>query len=311
VRDLVVRKKRPVGARTVEVLLSDPDGGRLPKWPPGAHIDLLLPNRLIRPYSLAGEPSDADWRLLIRCPPPVDERGAAASASVYVRDVLAAGDRVGARGPYDRFRLAGASAYLFLASGAGIAPLLPMARLIGTARVYPWSLIHVDRGSGNGALRKEVLALGPPASVSDGLDIDATLSAAAAGTAVYVCGPDRFVAAVEKAAQQTPRIQVNRQRFDAAALREGAGRPCDIVLARRHEQVHVEAGTPILTALLDAGVDVPYACGAGICGACAVRVVEGRIDHRDSVLSRSERDAGNLIITCVSRAADDGIVLDL
>jgi ferredoxin len=73
----------------------------------------------------------------------------------------------------------------------------------------------------------------------------------------------------------------------------------------------VEAGTPILTALLDAGVDVPYACGAGICGACAVRVVEGRIDHRDSVLSRSERDAGNLIITCVSRAADDGIVLDL
>lgn len=312
VRDLVVRDKRPVGARTVELLLGDPDGGKLPRWPPGAHIDLLLPRQLIRPYSLAGDPCDtAGWRLLIRCPPAADNRDAAGSASAYVRDALAVGDRVRARGPYDRFRLAGAPVYLFLASGAGIAPLLPMARLIQAARVYPWSLAHVDRGPESGALRAEVLSLGPGASVHEELDIDATLTAAAPGTAVYVCGPSRFVTAVEEAAQRTPHVRVHRQRFDAAAPRDGSGRPCDIVLARRDEHVHVDADTPVLTALLDAGVDVPYACGAGICGACAVRVIDGPIDHRDSVLTRRERDGGAVIITCVSRAAGDGITLDL
>lgn len=312
VRDLVVRDKRPVGARTVELLLGDPDGGKLPRWPAGAHIDLLLPHQLIRPYSLAGDPSDtAGWRLLIRCPPTADNRDAAGSASVYVRDALAIGARVRARGPYDRFRLAGAPAYLFLASGAGIAPLLPMARLIQAARVYPWSLIHVDRGAESGALHAEVLSLGPGASVDEELDIDATLTAATPGTAVYVCGPGRFVTAVESAVQRAPHVQVYRQRFDVAAPRDGRGRPCDIVLARQNERVHVEADTPVLTALLDAGIDVPYACGAGICGACAVRVIDGPIDHRDSILTKRECDGGAVIITCVSRAAGDEITLDL
>ncbi|WP_299532032.1 PDR/VanB family oxidoreductase [uncultured Streptomyces sp.] len=312
VRDLVVRDKRPFGVRTVELLLCDPDGGKLPRWPAGAHIDLLLPHQLIRPYSLAGDPSDtAGWRLLIRRPSAADSREAAVSASAYVRDVLAVGDRVRARGPYDRFRLAGAPAYLFLASGAGIAPLLPMARLIQAARVYPWSLIHVDRTAGSDALRAEVLSLGPDVSVQEELDFDAILTAAAPGTAVYVCGPSRFVTATEVAAQRTPHVQMHRQRFDAAAPRDGNGRPCNIVLARRGEHVHVDAGTPVLTALLNAGVDVPYACGAGICGACAVRVIDGPVDHRDSILTKHERDGGAVIITCVSRASGDGITLDL
>ncbi|PAK26238.1 hypothetical protein CJD44_11595 [Streptomyces sp. alain-838] len=311
VRDLVVREIRPVGARTVELLLGDPDGAVLPGWPAGAHIDLLLPNGLVRPYSLAGDPRGAvDWRLLIRHPPVGDERTANDSVSMYVRDVLTPGDRVRSRGPYDRFRLTGAGAYLFLASGAGIAPLLPMARLIRAARVYPWRLVHVDREGEAGALRQEVLSLGPHASVTSELDLG-EIFAAPTGAAVYVCGPDRFVSSVEEAAQQMPQLVVHRQRFDATEPGSGGGRPCDLLLARRGERVRVDAGIPVLTALLDAGVQVPYACGAGICGACAVRVIDGEIAHRDSLLTRSERDAGSVMITCVSRPAGDSVVLDL
>lgn len=301
-----------MGNRTVELLLTDPVGAPLPRWQPGAHIDLVLADGLIRPYSLAGAPSDtACWRLLVRCPRAEDGRGVDGSASTYVRDVLATGDRVRAHGPHDRFRLEGARAYLFLASGAGIAPVLPMARMVGAARVYPWSLIHVDRGAGPGALPTEVLSLGQRAAVQEDLDIEAVLAVAEPGTAVYVCGPGRFVTAVEEAARRIPHVQVRRQRFDATASQGGTGFPCDVVLARRNEHVHVDAGTAVLTALLDAGVDVPYACGAGICGACAVRVLDGPVDHRDSVLTEQERDAGRVLLTCVSRPAGDRIVLDL
>ncbi|MHC5264328.1 flavin reductase family protein [Streptomyces sp. UC4497] len=316
VRDLVVADRRPVGEGTVEVLLATSDGGHLPSWPPGAHIDLILPGRLVRPYSLAGEPTDRTrWRLLVRRSAGRGRgRSVGDSASAHVHDRLAPGDRVACRGPYDRFRLAGAGAYLFLASGAGIAPLLPMARMIRAARVYPWSLVHVDRSGRPGPLRSEVLSLGAQASVTAEPDIAAILAHAAPGTAVHVCGGGTFVDAVEDAARSAPHVRMHRQRFDTSVTDADGGARCDAyeaVLARRGDRVRVAARTPLLTALLDAGAQVPYSCGAGICGACAVPVLDGGIAHRDSVLTRSERDSGAVIITCVSGAAGESLVLDL
>jgi vanillate O-demethylase ferredoxin subunit len=58
-------------------------------------------------------------------------------------------------------------------------------------------------------------------------------------------------------------------------------------------------------------VKVDYSCLQGTCGTCISTVIEGEIDHRDSVLSEEEKIAGDKICLCVSRAKHNKIVLDL
>ena len=73
---------------------------------------------------------------------------------------------------------------------------------------------------------------------------------------------------------------------DEAAVADGFA----VKLARSGKRVFVPTGGSILFELLQEDVQVPYACGVGICGACWQRVVSGKPDHRDFVLSDEERD---------------------
>jgi ferredoxin len=161
-------------------------------------------------------------------------------------------------------------------------------------------------------LQEEVRSLGPAASVVDHLgSIAAATAAALPGTAVQVAGSSRFVAAVEAQVARRPDLDLHRQRFDTPAAAGTEGSECELVLARRGERVFVPAGTPLLRALLDAGITIPWACGSGICGACALPVIYGTVRHRDAVLTAAERTAGRLVVTCVSTAATETLVLDV
>jgi ferredoxin len=182
--------------------------------------------------------------------------------------------------------------------------------MVGAARVYPWSLVLVDASREHSSLRDEVARLGPAAqTVTTHAAALAVLADLRPGTAVYAAGSSRFVDAVAESAD--PDVEVHRQRFDAPPPAAGAGRPYDVVLARRSESIRVEAGANLLSSLREAGADVPVSCGAGICGACVVPVLEGAVEHRDSVLTAAERRAGGRIVSCVSRAAGGRLVLDL
>jgi ferredoxin-NADP reductase len=261
-------------------------------------VDLVLPTGVARPYSLAGDPGAPRWRLLVA-------RGAGASA--YVHDELRGGTVVHVRGPRHLFPLGGAGRYLFVSSGAGVAPLLPMTRMVRAARVYPWSLVHVDH-SDRSSLREEVEQLGPSAHVVPTRAAAlAVLADLPRGTVVYAAGSSRFVDAAASAAPDG--TEVHRQRFDAPAPAAGTARPYEVVLARRAERLRVQPGTNLLSALREAGADVPVSCGAGICGACVVPVLDGAVEHRDSVLTAAERRTG--VVTCVSAAAGERLVLDL
>ncbi len=306
-RILVVTGKRQLADGVVELVCEPADGAALPRWQPGAHADLVVGPGLTRPYSLCGDPDDTGrWRFLVR-------RGPGDSgASAYLHDQLQTGDTLRARGPRDRFPLASAAHYLFLASGAGIAPLLPMAARVRAARIYPWSLLLLERSTAASPLLEEVRSLGPAASVVGHFgSVAAAITAAPPGTAVHAAGSSRFVAAVEAQAADRPDLDLHRQRFDNPAAGGTEGGACELVLARQGMRVPVPAGTPLLEALLDAGVAVPWACGSGICGACAMPVLDGAIRHRDAVLTAAERAAGRLVITCVSNAASGTLVLDI
>ena len=306
-RILAVTGKRQVADRLIELVCEPADGAALPQWAPGAHVDLVLGPATGRPYSLCGDPDDTRrWRFLV-------SRGRGDSGvSGYLHDQLKVGDTLRARGPRDRFPLANAARYLFLAAGAGIAPLLPMVARVRAARIYPWSLVLLERGTAVGSLHEEMDSLGPAASIVGHFDsVAAAVAAALPGTAVQAAGSSRFVTAVEARAGHRDDPDLHRQRFDNPAARGTGGSPCELVLARQGGRVFVPAGTPLLRALLDAGVAVPWTCGSGICGACVLPVLDGKIRHRDAVLTATERGAGRLVVSCVSTAASETLVLDV
>lgn len=82
-------------------------------------------------------------------------------------------------------------------------------------------------------------------------------------------------------------------------------------LARSKRNIFVPEGSTILFVLLEQGIDVPYSCGAGICGSCEVSVLSGIPDHRDFVLTDRERAAGKTMMVCCSKAKTAQLELDL
>lgn len=87
--------------------------------------------------------------------------------------------------------------------------------------------------------------------------------------------------------------------------------PIEVVCATAGCTLVVPPETSILEAVRDAGLEVPVACAEGRCGSCETRVLEGRPDHRDGVLTPEERGLGDTMMICVSRARDGRLVLDL
>ncbi len=69
----------------------------------------------------------------------------------------------------------------------------------------------------------------------------------------------------------------------------------------------VADGLTILEAALDAGINLPYGCKNGACGACKGKVLTGQVDHgaaQDSALSEAERAAGQALFCCAKPHAD-------
>ncbi|HEY3470813.1 MAG TPA: oxidoreductase, partial [Amycolatopsis sp.] len=55
---LTVGRRRAVARDVVEFELRPLDGGELPGWRPGAHIDVVVGSGSVRQYSLCGDPGD-------------------------------------------------------------------------------------------------------------------------------------------------------------------------------------------------------------------------------------------------------------
>ncbi|PNG23852.1 PDR/VanB family oxidoreductase [Streptomyces cahuitamycinicus] len=308
---LRVSAKKSVADGVVVLDLEHPDGARLPDWTPGAHIDLMLPGGLIRQYSLCGDRWDAcRYRVAVLREP--EGRG----GSAYVHDRLQVGDGVGVGGPRNNFPLVPSERYLFLAGGIGITPLLPMihqAQLTGA----DWNLVYGGRSRGSMAFLDELAGYGPrvhvvPEDTRGRPDLQAWLGDVRDGVRVYCCGPAGLLDAVEAACAHWPTPTLRTERF-AAAQQELPVRdaPFEVVLANSGTNVTVTPGTTVLEALRRVGVDVLSSCMEGVCGTCETTVLDGRVDHRDALLSHDERVTADRMFPCVSRACGDRLVLDL
>ena len=117
--ELVVTSTSLVADRIRSLRLARRGGGELPAWSPGAHVDLTLGKDLVRQYSLCGDPENPlEWRVAV-----LREEHSRGGSS-YLYETVDVGSVLGARGPRNHFPLVTAAAYLFVAGGIGITPLL-------------------------------------------------------------------------------------------------------------------------------------------------------------------------------------------
>ncbi|WDY60166.1 PDR/VanB family oxidoreductase [Pseudomonas sp. PSKL.D1] len=289
------------------------DGGALPAWAPGAHIDLLLPSGLVRQYSLCGDPAQ---RHVMRIAVLLEAEGRGGSREVH--GALRLGQALAIRGPRNAFPLQGGGAYLFVAGGIGVTPILAMVREAQRTGA-DWQMLYGGRSRRSMAFIDELQALGGgrvevlPADEVGLLDLDAVVAGARAGRDVYSCGPSALLDALTARFSEAGLQQrLHLERFaPAPAPAAEAGEGLTVILARSGTQVRVPAGCSIMAALRAAGHEVASSCEQGVCGMCETRVLDGVPDHRDLLLSEGERAQGRVMMLCVSRALTPTLTLDL
>ncbi len=306
-----VAAKKEAADGVVALTLVDVTGRPLPVWEPGAHVDLVLDGAPTRQYSLSGDPADRHgYRLGILRDP------AGRGGSLYVHDRLAEGDTVQVRGPRNNFPLVTSPRYLFIAGGIGITPMLPMIRAAGRAGA-DWRLVYGGRHRASMAFLDELAQHGDrvtvwPQDEQGFLPLTSLLGTPEPETAIYCCGPEPLLAAVETQSAHWPAGSLHLERFapkpQAAPVRQEA---FEVVLQRSELTLTVPPERSILSVVEEAGVGVLSSCAEGTCGTCEVTVVDGEPDHLDSVLSEAERERGDCMMICVSRSCTSRLVLDL
>ncbi|MGW3950192.1 PDR/VanB family oxidoreductase [Streptomyces sp. NPDC004752] len=312
----VVSRKQ--GAEGVVILeLADQLGAPLPSWSPGAHIDVLLPGGMVRQYSLCGDPAERSaWRIGVLREP--DGRG----GSVFLNDRVRVGDELDVRGPRNNFELLPAARYVFIAGGIGVTPLLPMAHAAhrsgaewefhygGRSRVSMAFLDDLDAlQSGNDQPARVTLYAQDEVGL---IDLDGVLASPQSGTLIYCCGPEPLLEAVEQRSARWPSGTSHVERFAPKDVGEPVfSDPFRVELAASGMTLEVPLDKSILEVVREAGVSVPSSCQEGTCGTCETPVLEGAVDHRDSLLSPEEQAANDTMLICVSRAACPRLVLDL
>jgi ferredoxin-NADP reductase len=206
--------------------------------------------------------------------------------------------------------------YLFIAGGIGITPILPMLASADAAGAE-WTLLYGGRTRSSMAFTGEVTRYGHavllrPEDEFGLLDLASFIGTPTADTKIYCCGPEPLLRAVEKLCDRLGDDVLRTERFTACPEVPAAADSAFVVELRRSGlTLSVPGSQSILAAVRDAGVDVLSSCEDGICGTCITSVVDGEVIHRDSVLSRAERDSGKIMALCVSRAAGPKLALDL
>jgi len=310
--DLLLERKEVISDGVVRLTLRHPDGRPLPSWEPGAHLDLVLTNEVTRQYSLCGDPKD---RSVLQVAVLREEAGR--GGSQHVHDVLAEGQRLRVRGPRNHFSLVEAKRYLFIAGGIGITPILPMINQAAESG-RDWKLVYGGRTRSSMAFREELEHRYPgnveihPQDERGLLDLPTLLAEPGDDTAIYCCGPEALLAAVELHCGGWPSGALHVERFaPKAGADDGPRQAFEVELSRTGTVLEVPAGRSILDVVEESGVTVLSSCQEGTCGTCETAVLSGTPDHRDSVLTEEEQQVGDAMMICVSRSCSARLVLDL
>jgi tetrachlorobenzoquinone reductase len=291
------------------------EGGPLPPYKPGAHIDLHLPNGMIRQFSLCAPNTDPDSYVV-----GIKRDAASRGGSSYIYDQMKVGHDIQISAPRNNFPLVENAEHIVLvAGGIGITPIWCMAQqLIALKR--PWKLYYSCRSRGEMAFLESLQKLAPESvhlhfddeAGGKFLDLAAVVTASPDSAHLYCCGPTPMLKAFEAATASRQRHQVHIEYFTAKDEPDaGTLGGFWVELAKSGEEYFIPPGKKILEVLFDAGVDVDYSCELGICGACETRVISGVPEHHDAVMSEEEQAANEKVMICCCGCKTERLVLDM
>ena len=290
--------------------------GALPHQP-GGHLQMqVLVNQgaAVRPhtrsYSLIGQTDGTFYRIAVK---RLDE-GRGGSKAMWQ---LAVGDRLQISEPQNHFPLdLAAPAYLLVAGGIGVTPLVGMAQLL-TQRGAKVRMLFGARSKlelAYVASLKEMLRDDLKTAIAEKgeyLDFEAEIDQLLPKALMYVCGPVPMLDAARKAWAKARRPLADLRYETFGSSGRFAPQAFRVKIPRHQLDIVVPADNGLLDELEMAGIQAMYDCRRGECGLCAMDVlaVNGEIDHRDVFLSDEEKASNKRICVCVSRVVGE-ITLD-
>jgi ferredoxin-NADP reductase len=317
--EVVVSQVEALTPRIREFVLARPNGAPMPGWAAGAHIDVHLPLVGKRSYSLIEATSPraaAEHPTAYRIAVLLESKSRGGSTHMHG---LKAGDRLTISSPANNFPLeAGAGEVALVAGGIGVTPVLSIACELSAAK-RPFSFHYAGRSRGELAFLGEIDRLTCAKAVVHAddeagrlFDLEGLMGRLATNTPLYLCGPLPMIEAAIALAKQLdwPQGRLHFEIFTAPEEKAGDAR-FEVVLKSNGRVYEIPAGKTILDVLIEAGEDPMHDCKRGDCGICQTGVIEGIPDHRDYILSDSEKASNKVMQICVSRAKSDRLVLDL
>jgi ferredoxin-NADP reductase/nitrite reductase/ring-hydroxylating ferredoxin subunit len=310
-----------VTVQSIETIASDikaitlmPVEQPIPTFHPGAHIDLHLPNGLIRQYSLTNSPGQTD-RLVLA----VKRDPASSGGSSHIHEHLKVGDLLATSEPRNNFPLRrDALKTKLIAGGIGITPLINMAQALAHLK-QQFELHYFVQNASQIAFKSILDELGHQSTLHINLDVEQTEAQLIAlfsnyepATHNYVCGPAPMLDAARRIAkqQQWPDMALHIEYFKNTRPRD-LEQAFEVSLARSGLTLQVPAGKTLLSVLRENGVPVPSSCEQGACGTCKVAVLAGQPQHQDVFLSDTEHAQGDCLMSCVSRSLSPSLTLDI
>lgn len=296
--------------------LAREDGGPLPAFSAGSHIDVQVPGGITRQYSLCNDAGPAHaYRIAVLRDAKSRGGSQAMHQQVHEGDVLTISE------PRNHFPLVHAVRTLLFAGGIGITPLLCMAHRLAAVGA-DFELHYCTRSQARTAFTDEIAAsaLAPRVHYhfDDGpeeqkLQLAHLLTQVEPQTHLYVCGPAGFIQFVTDWAKGCgwPAGQIHVEFFSAPEQDTSADRAFDVRIASTGQVIRVPADQPVVKALSAHGVEILTSCEQGVCGTCITRVLEGECDHRDMYFTDDEKAKHDQFTPCCSRAKSPLLVLDL
>lgn len=292
------------------------NGELLPEFTAGAHIDVHLPDGLIRQYSLCNAPVERNRYCIAVLREPQSRGGSQA-----MHEKVQEGQTLTISKPRNHFPLVDAKRSLLIAGGIGITPILAMARKL-RSQGSEFEMHYCGRSVSRMAFLDELTNSEFKAAVHihtddakryQPFDALSTLAQPKPDTNLYVCGPSGFMDHVLETAKGCGWLegQLHREYFAAAPIDTSGDGSFEIRLSKSGQKFDVPAKNSVLEVLLAQGIDIPYSCESGVCGTCLTRIIEGNPDHRDSYLTDAERAKGDQFLPCCSRSKSPFLVLDV
>ncbi|MFK7857154.1 MAG: 2Fe-2S iron-sulfur cluster-binding protein, partial [Granulosicoccus sp.] len=310
---VLISKAEQMTSTIAKYELSAIDGGELPAWDAGAHLDIVVAPEFLRQYSMSGNPSN---RTTYQIGVLREEQGR--GGSLLMHRIFNKGRKVFVSRPINHFPLIeDANKTFLMAGGIGITPMIAMAH-----RLYEigadFELHYSVRSRESMAYLADLKSFPWLDKVefhcsdeNTRLDLSRTFPAFKDGWHVYACGADHYMQAVLDAAERAGFPDGNRhlEYFSVPETPEWIDKEFRLRLVKSGVELNVPADKSAAQVMNENGYKVDIKCSDGLCGVCKCSLISGEVEHRDFVLSGKQRE--DQIILCSSRALQKHGVIEI